>query len=139
VRSRYTVDPKKPLDVFVRCGAAVAADFAQLRPFIAQLAGVGKLECGPDVARPPQSASLVQPEFEAYVSLRGLIDVAAEIKRLEKQFAEKRKHLQGTRAKLENPNFRDKAPADVVQQQRDLVTDLEGQIKAPGTNLAALR
>jgi valyl-tRNA synthetase len=139
VRNRYQVDPKTPLDVFVRCGAAVAADFAQLRPFIAQLAGVGKLECGPDVAKPPQSASLVQPEFEAYVSLRGLIDVAAEFKRLEKQLAEKRKHLQTTRAKLENHNFREKAPAEVVQQQRDLVADLEGQIRALEANLAELK
>src|SRR5262249_62388972 len=105
---------------------------------IAQLAGVGRLECGPDVAKPSQSASLVQPEFEAYVSLRGLIDVAAEIKRLEKQLAEKRKHLQSTRAKLENRNFVDKAPADVVQQQRELVTDLEGQSGALAANLAGL-
>jgi valyl-tRNA synthetase len=139
IRNRYTVDPKTPLDVFVRCGGAVSADFEQLRPFIAQLAGVGRLECGPDVTRPPQSASLVQPEFEAYVSLRGLIDVAAEVKRLEKQLAEKRKHLQGTRAKLDNASFVKNAPPNVVQQQRDLVTDLEGQIKALEANLAELK
>jgi TolA-binding protein len=46
---------------------------------------------------------------------------------------------QGTRAKLENRNFVDKAPADVVQQQRELVTDLEGQIRALEANLAELK
>ncbi len=139
VRNRYTVDPKTALDVFVRCGAAVASDFEQLRPFIVQLAGAGKLECGPDVAKPPQAAGHVHPDFEAYVSLRGLIDVAAECKRLEKQLAEKTKHLQSTRAKLQNRNFVDKAPAEVVQQQRDLVADLEGQIRALEANLAELK
>jgi valyl-tRNA synthetase len=139
IRNRYTVDLKTPLDVFVRCGEAVAADFEQLRPFIAQLAGVGKLECGPNVAKPPQSASVVHPDFEAYVSLSGLIDEVAEIKRGEKQLAEKRKHLQGTRAKLANSSFLDKAPADVVQQQRDLVADLESQIRALEATLAELR
>jgi valyl-tRNA synthetase len=139
IRNRYTVDPRTPLDVFVRCSATVAADFEQLRPFILQLAGVGKLECGPDVAKPPQPASHVQPDFEAHVSLRGLIDQAAEEKRLEKQLAEKRKHLQATQAKLQNRNFVDKAPADVVQQQRELVADLEAQIRALETNLAELR
>ena len=73
------------------------------------------------MAKPPQSATHVHPDFEAYVSLAGLIDVAAETKRLEKQLAEKRKHLQATQAKLGNSSFVDKAPAEVVQQQRDLV------------------
>src|SRR5262249_17744748 len=103
------------------------------------LAGVGRLECGPDTARPPQSATLVQPEFEAYVSLRGLIDVAKETARLDKQLAEKVKHLQGVRTKLANSGFVDRAPAEVVQQQRDLVLDLQNQIKAIEENLKDLK
>jgi valyl-tRNA synthetase len=110
-----------------------------LMPFILMLAGVGRLECGPAVQKPPQAASHVHPEFEAYVSLRGLIDVAEEAKRLEKQLAEKRKHLQGAQAKLANGNFVDKAPADVVQQQRDLVADLQNQLKALEENLRDLQ
>jgi valyl-tRNA synthetase len=72
------------------------------------------------------------------VSLEGLIDVDAEKKRLEKQREDKLKHLQATRAKLANSNFVDRAPADVVQQQRDLVTDLQDQIKAIEDNLRDL-
>jgi valyl-tRNA synthetase len=139
VRNRYTVDAKTRLDVFVRCAEGVAGDFRMLAPFITMLAGVGTLQCGPDVAKPPQAATHVQPEFEAYVSLRGLIDVAAEIGRMEKQLAEKRKHLQGARAKLENPSFVAKAPPEVVQQQGQMVTDLESQIVALESNLRELR
>src|SRR5205085_978878 len=84
-------------------------------------------------ARP--AASHVNPDFEVYVSLRGLIDVAAEVKRLGKQLEEKRKHLDGVRAKLANPGFRDRAPADVVQQQCDLAADLETQIRTMEANL----
>jgi valyl-tRNA synthetase len=133
------VDAKTALDVHIRCDAPVALDFAMLTPFIGMLAGLGKLECGPAVTKPPQSASHVHPEFEAYVSLRGLIDVPAEIKRLEKQLAEKRKHLQSALAKLDNKNFTDKAPPEVVQQQRDLVTDLQKQIQVMEDNLHALQ
>jgi valyl-tRNA synthetase len=128
VRNRYNVDPKTSLDVFVRAKDEVAADFNALTPFITQLGGVGKLACGPDVHKPPQAASHVTPDFEAYVSLAGLIDVAAEVKRLDKQLAEKKKFLQAMQAKLENPNFVNKAPADVVQQQREQVADLQKQI-----------
>jgi valyl-tRNA synthetase len=139
VRNRYMIDAKTPLDVHVRTSRAVAADFEQLRPFIILLASVGQLHCGPDVAKPPQSASSVHGEFEAYVSLAGLIDVVAEIKRLEKQIAEKRKHLHGIEAKLKNASFVDKAPKEVVQQQRDLVTELQGQIAIMEENLRELR
>jgi valyl-tRNA synthetase len=128
VRNRYNVDPKTPLDVRVRCPRPAAADFDALRPFIALLAGVGKLETGPDVAKPRQAASQVATEFEAYVSLSGLIDPAAEVKRLEKQLADKRKQLNGTRRKLADEGFVNRAPAEVVAQQRELVTDLQKQI-----------
>jgi valyl-tRNA synthetase len=138
-RNRYNVDPRTALDVFVRCGEATAGDFRSLAPFITLLAAVGRLECGPGVQKPPQSVTHVHPDFEAYVSLQGLIDVPAEIKRLEKQLAEKRKHLQGTQAKLDNPNFRDKAPAEVVQQQREQGAELQSQIQAIEENLRELR
>jgi valyl-tRNA synthetase len=139
VRNRYMVDPKTGLDVFVRCGAEVAADFKQLAPFITSLAGVARLESGPDVVKPRQAAGHVVPDFEAYVSLAGLIDVGKEIQRLQKQLAEKGKFLQGTQAKLGNANFVKNAPAEVVQQQRDLVTDLQNQIRALETNLRELQ
>ena len=78
------------------------------------------------------------PEFEVYVSLAGVIDVAAEKARLQKQLAEKLKHLQAARAKLGNACFVERAPAEVVQQQRDLVADLQAQIKAIEENLSEL-
>ena len=88
--------------------------------------------------KPRQAASFVHAEFEAYVSLEGLIDLGAEIKRLEKQLAEKRKHLEGTKAKLSNTGFVAKAAPEVVQQQRDLVMDLEKQIQTMEENLREL-
>jgi valyl-tRNA synthetase len=139
VRNRYTIDSRTPLDVTVRCGEAVAADFRALARFIEALAGVGKLECGPEVSKPRYAATHVNPEFEVRVSLEGLIDVTAEVKRQEKQLADLGKHLQASRAKLENAGFVGRAPAEVVQQQRDLVADLERQIQSVEASLAELR
>jgi valyl-tRNA synthetase len=139
VRNRYTLDPRSSLEVFVSCSEKAAEDFRLLTPFIAMLAGVGRLESGPSVARPPQSASHVHPEFSAYVSLKGLIDVAAEVKRLEKQIAEKRRFQQANQAKLDNPSFVGKAPPEVVQQQRELMVDLRKQIATMEENLRELQ
>ncbi len=138
VRNRYTVELKTNLDVFVRCSESIAEDFRALTPFISSLAGVGQLACGPAIEKPRQAASQVTADFEVYTSLQGLIDVDAEKARLEKQLAEKLKHLQAARAKLGNANFVERAPADVVQQQRDLVADLQIQIQAVEMNLKEL-
>jgi valyl-tRNA synthetase len=138
VRNRYMLDPRAGLEVFVRCAEDVTADFRVLTAFVTMLAGVSRLECGPTVLKPPQAATHVDPEFEVYVSLRGLINVEAEVQRLQKQLAEKRKHLQTTQAKLASKNFVDKAPTDVVQQQRDLLADLENQIQVLQGNLRDL-
>jgi valyl-tRNA synthetase len=137
VRNRYTIDYKTNLDVFVRCPDAVADDFRMLAQFIGK-EGIGKLECGPQVAKPAQAASHVVAEFEAYVSLKGLIDPAAESKRLEKQLAEKRKHLQTTQGKLSNESFVKNAPPEVVQQQQDMVAELRNQIAMIEENLRGL-
>jgi valyl-tRNA synthetase len=136
VRNRYNL--KTTLDVFVRCSQTIAEDFRALKPFISTLASGGRLECGPQTAKPRQAATHVTPEFEVYVSLAGLIDAAAEKARLEKQKAEKLKHLQAAQAKLGNASFVERAPADVVQQQRDLVADLQAQIQAIEANLKEL-
>jgi valyl-tRNA synthetase len=139
VRNRYQIDAKTSLDVSVRCNSAVARDFQTLAPFITALAGVDRLESGTDLSRPLQAASFVHPEFEAYVPLQGLIDVPAELKRLEKQLADKRRYLQAAEAKLQNPSFVGRAPAEVVQQQREQVDELRKQTAAVETNLRELR
>jgi valyl-tRNA synthetase len=135
VRNRYQLDAKLAVDVSVRCGDALAQDFRSLASFVTLLAGVGRLDCGPRQHKPAQAASHVHPEFEAYVSLQGLIDVEKETKRLQKLLGERSKQLQTALAKLTNSNFVDKAPADVVQQQKDLVDSLKEQIKVIESNL----
>ena len=104
-----------------------------------QLGGVSACTFGPDAPKPAQKAAHVDADFEAFISLVGLIDPAAEVARLEKQIAEKTKFLEATKAKLANEGFVARAPAEVVQQQRESVAELEGQIAAMKTNLAELR
>jgi valyl-tRNA synthetase len=138
-RNRYSIDTRTALDLSVRCGASVADDFRQLETFIKMLAGVGTLAVGPDVTKPAQSATHVHADFQAFVSLAGLIDVGAEIARLEKQKGEKEKALQGARSKLENKAFVEKAKPETVQAERERMADLENQLRLIDENLRGLR
>src|SRR5260370_7039794 len=105
-----------------RCTAELAVDFRALESFVQHLAGVSSLTCGPDVAKPPQSASKVLGGFDLFVSLAGLIDPAKEKGRLDKQLAEKRKLLAGRQAKLAREDFLVRAPAELVKQERNSVS-----------------
>jgi len=138
-RNRYGIEPRTPLEVTVKCGEAVARDFCQLEPFIKHLAGIGALHIGPDVPKPAQAATQVYGEFQAFVSLAGLIDVEAEIARLEKQKAERERALLAARAKLANPGFVEKAKPEAVQAERERVAELEKQLETIVENLRDLR
>ena len=139
VRNRYSIEAKTPLTVSVRASAEVVSDLESLRAFIGSLAGVGEFTAGPNVAKPPQSAAMVTADFEAYTSLAGLIDPAAEVKRLEKQIAERTKQLEGSRKKLDNKDFVARASAEVVQTTRDQVEEIEKQVKLLVASLDEMR
>jgi valyl-tRNA synthetase len=138
-RNEYRVDEKTPVTVSVKCSEAVAKELQPLTPFIQALAKVGTLHLGPNVERPAQAASTVHPDFTAYVHLAGLIDVAAEAKRLEKQLAEKEKQFKNIHAKLSNKGFLDNAPAEVVGELRESEKATEQQLAVLRENLTMLK
>ena len=76
VRNRYQVEDKTRLDVSVKASESIAKDFTELAAFIGPLAGIANFIASPSVTKPKQAGSVVRPEFEAYVSLAGLIDPA---------------------------------------------------------------
>jgi valyl-tRNA synthetase len=138
-RNEYRVDEKVPVAVSVKCSEQVAGELRSLTPFIQALAKVGELHLGPNVARPAQAAASVHPDFTTYVHLTGLIDVVAETKRLEKQLAEKEKQLKNIQAKLANPGFLAKAPAEVVGELRESEKATEQQLVVLRENLGMLQ
>jgi valyl-tRNA synthetase len=81
---------------------------------------------------PKHAATNASSDLEVVVPLEGLIDLDAEKKRLEKELAKAEKEQIGLNKRLDNPNFRDKAPPEVVEQaQANLLEIAEkvGRIK----------
>ncbi|GGM53635.1 valine--tRNA ligase [Longimycelium tulufanense] len=72
------------------------------------------------------------------LDLSGAIDVAAERRRLTKDLAAAEKELAGCEAKLANPRFTDKAPADVVAKIRGRRETALADIERIKARLAAL-
>lgn len=80
------------------------------------LAKVETLEIGTGLPKPKASATGIFEQTTVHVVLKGLIDFAEEARRLSKGIEKAEKELQGHRKKLENPQFLQKAPEDVVAE-----------------------
>jgi valyl-tRNA synthetase len=82
---------------------------------------LGRLErIGPvDGQAPKSAAQFVLDETTLFLPLEGVIDFAKERARLEKEIAKLGAEISKLDAKLGNANFLDRAPEEVVEEQRD--------------------
>ena len=77
----------------------------------------------------PLSSSSLVGQMRVFVPMKGLIDPTAELKRLGKRLEKLQAQAGGIERKLANEGFTSKAPADVVQGERDKLAELQGQIE----------
>src|SRR5262249_10746486 len=83
------------------------------------------LAVDPRASRPRTSALGVVGASELYVALEGVVDVAAERQRLEKEIRRAEEAISFGRAKLSRPEFAERAPADIVEKAREKVAAQE--------------
>ncbi|MEJ5348608.1 MAG: valine--tRNA ligase [Desulfosoma sp.] len=69
--------------------------------------------------KPKLAAGTVSAGVETYVILEGVLDYESETKRLDKEIGKIQKELEGTRKKLANEDFLKRAPADVVEKEKE--------------------
>jgi valyl-tRNA synthetase len=132
MRSEFTIPPGKSVDVYVN----VAEDRADLKQFLSanrdlirQLAGVGEIGVGSDSIARAGRVAVVGSGFEAYLAILDLIDVNAQLARLEKSIGKTEKGLRQAAGKLASEGFRAKAKPEVVEAERAKAADLRDQLE----------
>ena len=118
-RQEMGVPPAGECDLLIRGEVAVTRRLEPLAGYVKRLAKVGRLEMGPDVEKPPHSATAVVQGLELFIPLEGIIDIDKERKRLAKKMEEMRGRLSAVQAKLGNENFTSRAPEEVVSGMRE--------------------
>ncbi|MDX1658639.1 MAG: valine--tRNA ligase [Nitriliruptorales bacterium] len=136
-RSQNDVAPSKRFDVRLVTERAELLD--RQRELVTSLAGLSELEFVDAVADDAGVAKIVFGAGEAYVELAGLIDVEAELARLEKELGKAQDDLERSQGKLANDAFVENAPDEVVQQERDRSSELERVIREVQEQMGALR
>ena len=139
-RADHDVQAGRWVEVWLAAGGGAGARLRESRALIEVLARARPLNIVPsrDDAPTENAASSVLPEAEVIVPLGGLIDVAQERARLEKELAQIEGRLKGAEAKLANEGFRSKAPAEVVAKAEATARDLQSRRGVLRDRIAAL-
>jgi valyl-tRNA synthetase len=103
---------------------------AEIREFAPILKALGKLSALDTVAEIPVDAvAPVAIVGETRLMLIVEIDAAAEKERLTKEIEKQQKQIAQAKAKLENPNFAERAPANVVAQEKERLQAAEATLE----------
>jgi valyl-tRNA synthetase len=96
--------------------------FVEGHEYICDMAEVESLEIRANTEENPAKAlASIVGGAEVYLPLEGLIDVGAELKRLQSELDEAREYLAESRSRLANEDFVEKAPREVVNRERERV------------------
>ena len=138
IRSERDIAPGKLLVVQVKDGVEQEHDWLQQnRNYIRTLAKVSVIT---RVAREPDDAVAAQAgSMTILVPLADLIDPKAEAQKLEKQLEKLDNDRQRIGNKLENKNFIGKAPAEIVQKERDKLAKLDTDVARLTAQLERIR
>ncbi|MFM9025125.1 MAG: valine--tRNA ligase [Planctomycetaceae bacterium] len=139
IRARQNVPPKTRVSVAIRTSPETAALLEPMHAAIASMAVADLAAVGPAAAGPPSAATASAAGCEVFVDLAGLVDVAAEIARLERENAKTAGFIEAKKKKLADETFAARAPAAVVAKERAQLAELEAKLAAGTASLADLR
>ena len=137
IRSQMNIPPKKQLPVLLK--ESTELDQQRLtanQDFLSRLANLESISLLDGEA--PAAATALVGKMEILIPLEGLIDKGAEISRLEKEITKLEKVIKQSSGKLSNENYVAKAPAEVVQNERNKLLELEQTVSQLKTQLTSL-
>ncbi|MEO9080364.1 MAG: valine--tRNA ligase, partial [Rhodanobacter sp.] len=124
IRSEMNISPAKVIPLLFADGDP--GDRARVTKFAAQISFLARtetpqwIEAGADEAA---AAAAVVGTLRVMIPLAGLIDLGAEKARLTKEISRIEVEIKKCEGKLSNANFVANAPAEVVTQERQRITD----------------
>jgi valyl-tRNA synthetase len=140
-RKAHDLRDRTELAATVRPADGRGADIQAVAPEIQRLANLSSLTVagGPDArASDFATATLMADGAEITLSLHGILDPQAERRRLADRLESLESGASKHRAKLANDAFVSKAPADVVQKERDRLASLDEELAALREQLSQL-
>ncbi|MBS1152309.1 MAG: Valyl-tRNA synthetase, partial [Myxococcaceae bacterium] len=136
IRSESGLEPRLKVEAHIQSSNPRTRELlVKWKAYLMPLAGLTSLNVTEPGPKPPQSAAEISAEMEIYVPLAGIIDLAEERGRLQKEIGRVENELGGLKKKLDNAGFVARAPAEVVEKDRARVAELSERIVKLNENL----
>jgi valyl-tRNA synthetase len=130
IRSEMDIPPGRPLSILLQnASPGDRSLYSDNQAFIEALAKIESSEWLTENDDAPESATALVGEMKILIPLAGLIDKDAELARLEKEIGKLQVNVDKTTSKLVNKNFVDKAPAAVVEKERERLAEMTKSIE----------
>lgn len=139
IRGEMNIPPGKPLNILLK--GMQPSEVNTLNSMITLLQSVGRIADITYVSQEDQvpiSATSLYNSIEILVPMKGLIDVEAERSRLTKELEKLNKETGSLKGRLGNANFVERAPAQVVEKERNRLASLEEATLTLSTKLSDL-
>ncbi|WP_150914031.1 valine--tRNA ligase [Marinobacter halotolerans] len=128
-RGEMNISPAKQIPVLLRSkNPDDKRRMDENRQFLMSLAKLETLDWF-DQGEPPMSTTQLVGDMEVMVPMAGLIDKDAELKRLDKELERLQKEVARLEGKLGNEKFTAKAPADVVEKEKQKLSEAAGNVE----------
>jgi len=147
LRAELKLPPRQPAPVMVMTESDHARQLLlSEQAHITNLAQVEELTFLPPTASKPRHAiSAVVSDassgspIEIFLSTHGVVDPLRERERIEKEIAQVRSRIEQTHERLQSDSFVTRAPANVVQKERDKLAELGERLERLEQRLASLQ
>ncbi len=127
-RNQMNVEPARRIPVFLAVGEDLAM-FTQQTPLIEFLARTEKPQLYTELTvKPEQAMSLLADRVEIYLPLAGMLDIAKELERIDKEIAQAEQERGRLQGKLANQNFIARAKPEVVEKEREKLLAQEDRL-----------
>jgi valyl-tRNA synthetase len=128
IRGEMNISPAKKIPVLFRGNSAGGPRrMNENRQFLSSLAKLESLAWF-DGDKAPMSATQLVGDMEVLVPMAGLIDKDAELKRLDKELDRLHKEIARLNGKLNNEKFTAKAPTEVVEKEKEKLTEVQNNL-----------
>ncbi|MDO5555010.1 MAG: class I tRNA ligase family protein [Planctomycetia bacterium] len=138
IRSRQNVPPKQVVHAVVQCSDELVELLKPMAPYFQSMAATDVTAWGSQASAPALAANVTTGKLNIFVDLAELIDVEKEIVKKEKELEKLAGFIKGKEAKLSG-SFVDKAPAAVVEKERQSLAELKSQWTAAHETLTSLK
>lgn len=139
IRGEMRISPSRKLNALISAADEQAKKAIEAgADYIVNLANLESMEVGINLEEPPKVATGVIDQLRIYVPLAGIVNIAEEKARLEKEIAKAGKDLEQSSRKLANHDFRAKAAPEVIAKEEAKLKSFQEKFAALETALKKL-